>query len=350
MSRTSEAGLAFPADLDAWRRWARTRRPVERAVRAAKQRLRPMPYVAPTLHLPPAGEGGVETLVVLDVLSPSCRAAVLDPVAHLDPARTALLAPVPLDSADLPAQWEPRSWSAETVLPGVQQVLTLGTFNALADQVVAWARPRGARHVVVQHGLLTRWVPPLADGDHLLAWSEADAAYWTAGRASITSEVVGSQLLALAGREPKVPLKSDRAVMLGQLHGVELNRREALRTYLRFGRSERVDYRPHPNERDLASRAAHRVMRRAGVRFADEPGSLLDLGRPVVSIFSTGTLEAAQRGLPAWVAHTDSPPWVEDLWERYGLRRWGEDPTPAWPDPAVEPAAAVAARLATPGG
>lgn len=345
MSRTSEAGLAFPADLDAWRRWARTRRPVERAVRAAKQRLRPAPHVAPTLHLPPEGEGAVETLVVLDVLSPSCRAAVLDPAAHLDPARTALLAPVALDPADLPALWRPRSWAAETPLPGVQQVLTLGIFNALADQVVAWARPRGARHVVVQHGLLTRWAPPLADGDHLLAWSDADAAYWSAGRSSITSETVGSQLLALAGRQPKAPLKSERPVLLGQLHGTELTRREALLTYVRFAREADVDYRPHPNERDLASRAAHRVMRRAGVRIADEPGSLLDLGRPVVSIFSTGTLEAAQRGLPAWVAHTDPPPWVEDLWERYGLRRWGDDPTPAWPDPAVEPAAAVAAAV-----
>lgn len=345
MSRTSEAGLAFPADLEGWRRWSRTRRPIERTVRAAKHRLRPAPQAPPTLHLPPEGEGEVETLVVLDVLSPSCRAAVLDPVAHLDPARTALLAPAPLDPADLPTQWQPRSWSAGTPLPGVRQVLTLGTFNALAEQVVAWARRLGARHVVVQHGLLTRWAPPLADGDHLLAWSEADADYWSAGRSSITSEVVGSQLLSLAGRQPQVPLKSERAVMLGQLHGVELNRREALRTYVRFGRSEGVDYRPHPNERDLASRAAHQVMRRAGVRFADEPGSLLDLGRPVVSIFSTGTLEAAQRGLPAWVAHADPPPWVEDLWERYGLSRWGADPTPAWPSPPVEPAAAVAAAV-----
>ena len=229
-------------------------------------------------------------------------------------------------------------------------MLSLGSFNPLSGEVAAWAKPRGARHVVVQHGLLTRWAPPLADGDHLLAWSDADAAYWSAGRSSITSETVGSQLLALAGRRPKAPLKNERPVLLGQLHGTELTRREALLTYVRLAREADVDYRPHPNERDLASRAAHRLMRRAGLRFAESTGSLLDLHRPVVSIFSTGTLEAAQRGLPAWVVHAAPPPWIEDLWERYALSRWGADPTPAWPAPSTEPAAAVAARLNDPDG
>lgn len=288
-------------------------------------------------------------MVVVDQASPSARAAVQAPLAHLDPSTTAVLTPhEDLLPDHLPSR---RAYAGPRSLPTcVDTVLSLGAFNPLSAAVAAWVKPRGARFVVVQHGLLTRWSPPLSDGDHLLAWSQADADYWTAGRASITSEVVGSQLLWRAGRESRVSLRDERPVLLGQLHGTELTRREALRTYLRFGRAVDVDYRPHPNERDLASRAAHRLMRRAGLRFAESTGSLLDLHRPVVSIFSTGTLEAAQRGLPAWVVHAAPPPWIEDLWERYALSRWGADPTPAWPAPSTEPAAAVAARLNDPDG
>ena len=51
---------------------------------------------------------------------------------------------------------------------------------------------------------------------------------------------------------------------------------------------------------------------------------LRELGAPVVSVFSTGVLEAAAAGLPAWVllrrsARRGSP----EFWERYGMSRWG---------------------------
>ena len=35
--------------------------------------------------------------------------------------------------------------------------------------------------MVVQHGILTPFMAPLPVGAHLLAWSEADAAFWASG-------------------------------------------------------------------------------------------------------------------------------------------------------------------------
>ena len=93
------------------------------------------------------------------------------------------------------------------------------------------------------------------------------------------------------------------------------------------------------------SRVQHRIMARAGVIIEASGKSLVEEGRPVVSIFSTGTLEAACRGLPAWVHHPDPPAWVSEVWDRYQLSRWGDPPTRPLPQPEEEPAAAVAKAL-----
>ena len=50
---------------------------------------------------------------------------------------------------------------------------------------------------------------------------------------------------------------------------------------------------------------------------------LVDLPNPVVSIFSTGILEAAARGRDAWVDFPHPPLWLEEFWERYGMHRFG---------------------------
>ena len=69
------------------------------------------------------------------------------------------------------------------------------------------------------------------------------------------------------------------------------------------------------------------------------------LTNPVVSIFSTGVLEAAIRGIPAWVYHPNPPAWVREFWGRYGLSEWGEAPTPAPAVPSTPPAQAIAQYL-----
>ena len=65
----------------------------------------------------------------------------------------------------------------------------------------------------------------------------------------------------------------------------------------------------------------------------------------VVSVFSTGILEAAARGVPAWAAYDRPPAWLEEFWERYAMSRYGAAPTPAPPPAAREPALAVAAAI-----
>jgi hypothetical protein len=88
---------------------------------------------------------------------------------------------------------------------------------------------------------------------------------------------------------------------------------DKLRVYRDFCSDGRADYRPHPNESDVLSKAGHAWLRRRGVAFEASGRPVTELARPVVSIFSTGTLEAAQRGLPAWVHHPDPPSWVADF-------------------------------------
>ncbi|NHN56568.1 prephenate dehydrogenase [Calidifontibacter sp. DB0510] len=334
-------GLRFTSVED-WQRWTGGHRRAERALRAARGRLKPrVPQVAKLL-LP---QGDPTILVVLDKLTSSHRAAVHAPLAHLDLARTAVLT---VDDPELDGAWTEQTWTGPQQLPtSIRGVLSLGSFLALSGSVKPWATARDIPFVVAQHGLLTPWSPPAADGDLVLAWTEADAGYWTAGRPSVTATVVGSELLWRTTQLPPATAKGDRLLMLGQLHGEELPRSQTLRTYWEFCRREDADYRPHPNEADVVSRALHRAMRAGGITFEQSGRDLAELGRPVVSIFSTGTVEAAQRGLPAWVTHPDPPGWVRDFWDRYGLSRWGSDPTPAWPMPEQAPAATVARILET---
>ncbi|MGJ6980364.1 prephenate dehydrogenase [Aestuariimicrobium soli] len=344
MSTREGAGLAFPDDLAAWQRWAERRHGVQGALRRAKGTLRPSEPATATLWLPPDEP---TTLVVMDNLSPSCRLVIHEPLRHAaDLRRVAVLTEVPdplLPEFGDGAQWSPVEFIGPGQLPrSIERVLSLGAFNRLSAVVEGWAKPRDKQFVVVQHGLMTPWAPPLNDGDHLLAWSEADAHFWSADRDSITWQVVGPQMLWEAAGRPAAEVVDDRPVMLGQLHGIELPRLQKVRVYESFCLRQGADYRPHPIERDVASRAAHAWLQRRGVGFETSGRPLVDLGRPVVSIFSTGTLEAAQRGLPAWVHHPSPPAWVRDFWARYGLREFGDEPTAAWSMGADEPAALIA--------
>ncbi len=93
---------------------------------------------------------------------------------------------------------------------------------------------------------------------------------------------------------------------------------------------------------DRRSVATHARWEASGIDIDRSGIPLRELGAPVVSVFSTGVLEAAAAGLPAWVTLADPPPWLREFWERYGLAPWGGAPTASPERPEVEPSRGVA--------
>ncbi|PPG42711.1 RNA-binding protein [Pseudoclavibacter sp. RFBA6] len=340
-------GLNIPEDLAAWQRWQNSRS-IKRQIMS---RVRPSSN-APEFTLMVNGPEP-RLLILIDVPTPSAVAAYAEPLRFLEGEQIAVLAPKDL-SGMLAGQWTSRRLEG-TALPrelrSVRAVFAAGHFLPAGAIGYRWSRELGARFVVAQHGLTTPFAPPLASGSHLLAFSEDDAEFWKSGRADVTHEVVGAQLLwHAAGRGRARPVSQGPTdttpVFLGQLHGAELSRWASAKTARTFCLTTGAEYRPHPAETDRLSRLQHRSWQRRGVRFESSGLSLADLDRPVVSVFSTGVLEAAAAGRQAWVTCIDPPEWVSDFWSRYGLSMWGSEPTPAPPVPPAEPAQLIAASIA----
>ena len=88
--------------------------------------------------------------------------------------------------------------------------------------------------------------------------------------------------------------------------------------------------------------ATHARWEKAGIAIDRSGVPLRELGAPVVSVFSTGVLEAAAAGLPAWVDLPDPPPWLQEFWDRYGLAPWGGPRRQPPERREVEPSRAVA--------
>lgn len=371
-------GLIHPVDLEGWQRWQGSRGPARQRVRRLAHRIRP--DVSAGLQVL-RGSPDADLVVALDATHASVRAALVDPLSHLPLERVLVLA-APGAEVILPSH----PWSVEEVRPGevtaavrgASAVMGSGHYTTVGALAYAAARHHGVRFGVVQHGLLTPWAPPLPSGSQLLAWSAADADFWMAGRHDVTGSVVGSALLSrAAARGPVVAaqpgvsyLARHRAdgpadqragstsagshrvvdtlgapVYLGQLHGAELPRKAMARAAEEFCRTHCAVYRPHPSEVDRASVRQHEQWARQGIEIELEHDDLLARTRPVVSIFSTGVLEAAAAGIPAWVDFPHPPAWLRELWRRYGMSRYGDAPTPA-PRNHPDPAAAAAAWLA----
>lgn len=333
-------GLNHPRDLEAWQRWQRDRKPLRR-IRA---QLRPAPPLEAQLTV---GGSAPEVLVAIDSPSTSSRAALEEPIRWLDPGRVAVLSSAPATELLLGAGSTvlPISEVADLhrVAPSLRAVVAAGDFLPLGGLAHDLAALNQLPFFVVQHGLMTPFAPPLPSGAHLLAWSQADGDFWRSGRGDVTVEVVGSQLLWDAARwSPRRTDLSAPLTYLGQLHGAELPRRDLARAAAAFCRDHGAVYRPHPSERDLLSRAQHAWWRRRGIRFDTSGRGLAELGTSIVSVFSTGVLEAAAAGLPAWVDYPAPPAWLKELWERYGLARWGGAPTLPPTPPPVEPATRIA--------
>lgn len=331
-------GLKY-SDLRAWQDWQNSRS----RVRRAKARLTRAEAAPPRRFRYRRGDGAPVVLAGVDSGSPTSLAAVVAPLEHLSDVPLAIESTVDLGAA-LGDAWTQDP--APTATP--QLLLTLGAHLPVGRGLSE--RHSGVRHAIVQHGLLTPLSPPAPPGADLLAWSNADAGFWAAGRPDLRTAVVGSHLLWRAGQQLSAPVSRFlEPVYLGQLHGAELSRAAMTRAAIAFCRSTPAVYRPHPAETDKASRATHQVMRRLGIEFDDAGEPLATLGRPVVSAFSTGVLEAAVRGVPAWAHFPSPPPWLRGFWKRYGMREWGgpATPAPAWVSTGAEPARAIADWIRT---
>ncbi|HPB71797.1 MAG TPA: RNA-binding protein [Phycicoccus sp.] len=341
-------GLTHPADLTAWRRWQERHRPLTARAKGLLGGLRDSPVDAVVA----LGGSHPRLLVVLDAVKATTRLAQLAPLRHLDLEDVGVLAPVsvrPLlpnhswtENTGPAAQLLRETLRARTLVLSTGHYLPLG---ALARSLVADPR----RFITIQHGLLTPQAPPLAPETALLSWTASDGDFWRSGRSDVQGVAVGSQLLwEAAGSDPDQPargedwLDSEVPVYLGQLHGAELPTDLLARAAYDFCWETGATYRPHPSETDHRSLATHAAWERAGISIDRSGTPLTEIRRPVVSVYSTGVLEAAARGLPAWVDLPDAPPWLEEFWHRNGMHRWGQDPTPAPRQPAVEPSIAVA--------
>lgn len=334
------SGLFHGADLEAWRTWQRSRSPWSRRIRTMLPASR-SPLLDPEVSIVTRARNP-RALFILDSLAPSSRLSLL--MAALELGDQAVI--VSPSDPKLTPPWTHQRAPFSTVLPatsGVSLVLSSGHYLPLGALGYAAAHNANIQFVTVQHGLLTPHAPPLAPGTTLLAWSDADGDFWRSGREDVDVHVVGSQLLWNAAHHPAPsPTPDSPPLFLGQLHGAELPRRVLARTAEEFCRREHAAYRPHPSESDKRSRLTHRRWERQGITIERSGVPLTELDTPVVSTFSTGVLEAAARGIPAWVTCTDPPAWLRQFWARYDMRTWGGAPTPPPALPATEPARAIA--------
>lgn len=340
--------LIHPRSLERWQEWQGSRRRaggIHRA-RPASPAEEPTGYVLHTRE----GSGPARTLLGIDTAEGAAHGglpAVL-PYVH---GSAVVVTPAGLVLEELTGpEWHHQRIAAPAAALdglGITSVLTLGWHLDVGRSLHDWAREAGVPGAVVQHDVLTPFAPPLPPETTLLAWTAQDGEFHRAGREDIAVRVVGSQRLWQASHEASgdaLP-REDRPVFLGQLSAIELPRRVGLLAADDYCRSTGALYRADPAATDRLVRTAHALMRRRGIEFQDPALPLSEQHRPVVSVFSADVLEAAVRGLPAWVHAPRGPSWIAEHWERYGMRRAGGEPTPA---PAVgtdEPARLIAQIL-----
>ena len=354
--------LKYPLDLDAWQAWQRR----QKKLKWAKYKLNSLLASARSRTVAEEPVHGLlytrgtkpQVLIVMDSFSPTNRNAILEPLKHLDAVDVALWVPEDaseyLDGQYASERYSRKDWSEQEIsgdelmrlLPDIRIVLSAAQFLGRGAAAYEYARAIGAEYWMVQHGLLVPQAPPLPVGCTLLAFSEADAEFWASGRRDVTTHAVGSQLLYLAAQKAagaEAQKQNDlEPIFLGQMHGAELPRASfayASHSFLKkFGGS----YRPHPSEKDKLSVLTHQLWEKEGIRIDRSGTPLNEVPNPVVSIFSTGVLEAAIRGIPAWVYHPAPPAWLVEFWDRYGMNQWGQEPTPAPVQPKKEPAQRIA--------
>ena len=354
--------LKYPLDLDAWQAWQRR----QKKLKWAKYKLKALLDSARSRTIAEEPVHGLlytrgtkpQVLIVMDSFSPTNRNAILEPLKHLDAVDVALWVPEDaseyLDGQYASEHYSRKDWTEQEIsgdelmrlLPDIRIVLSAAQFLSRGAVAYEFSRAIGAEYWMVQHGLLVPQAPPLPVGCTLLAFSEADAEFWASGRRDVTTHAVGSQLLYLAAQKAagaEAQKQNDlEPIFLGQMHGAELPRASFAYASHSFLKKFGGTYRPHPSEKDKLSVLTHKLWEKEGVRIDRSGTPLNEVPNPVVSIFSTGVLEAAIRGIPAWVYHPAPPAWLVEFWDRYGMNRWGSEPTPAPVQPEKEPARRIA--------
>ena len=354
--------LKYPLDLDAWQAWQRR----QKKLKWAKYKLNSLLDSARSRTVAEEPVRGLlytrgakpQVLIVMDSFSPTNRNAILEPLKHLGAVDVALWVPEDaseyLDGQYASERYSRKDWSEQEIsgdelmrlLPDVRIVLSAAQFLGRGAVAYEFSRAIGAEYWMVQHGLLVPQAPPLPVGCTLLAFSEADAQFWASGRRDVTTHAVGSQLLYLAAQKAAGAEEQKQndlePIFLGQMHGAELPRASFAYASHSFLKKYGGIYRPHPSEKDKLSVLTHKLWEKEGIRIDRSGTPLNEVPNPVVSIFSTGVLEAAIRGVPAWVYHPAPPAWLVEFWDRYGMNRWGSEPTPAPVQPEKEPARRIA--------
>lgn len=354
--------LKYPLDLDAWQAWQRR----QKKLKWAKYKLNSLLDSARSRTVAEEPVRGLlytrgakpQVLIVMDSFSPTNRNAILEPLKHLGAVDVALWVPEDaseyLDGQYASERYSRKDWSEQEIsgdelmrlLPDVRIVLSAAQFLGRGAVAYEFSRAIGAEYWMVQHGLLVPQAPPLPVGCTLLAFSEADAQFWASGRRDVTTHAVGSQLLYLAAQKAAGAEEQKQndlePIFLGQMHGAELPRASFAFAAHSFLKKYGGIYRPHPSEKDKLSVLTHKLWEKEGIRIDRSGTSLNEVPNPVVSIFSTGVLEAAIRGIPAWVYHPAPPAWLVEFWDRYGMNQWGQEPTPPPVQPKKEPAQRIA--------
>lgn len=340
------SGLIYPESLEQWQKWQDSKRRLQRGKAAVTHSLKrgvrkvrgdssaPEPSQQPRYALATRrGESAnLHTVIGIDSNSPTAIANCVTLLPYLS-GSVSVLHPSHLKFADITGpEWTQRELDDPVhEIADVQPsaVVSLGHFLGTGAILHRVAREGDFPEYILQHGALTPYAPPLPEHSTLLAWTEADAAFWTYRRPDVETRVVGSQHLWEAAQNPLESEVEERPVFLGQLHGTELPRRISGGSAWHFCAGNNGLYRPHPREEDLLSRTQHALWRKRGMEFADTSIPLRQMPNQVVAVFSTGLLEAAVRGVPSWVYAVNEPQWVREFWDRYGMKRWGSSsPTP----------------------
>lgn len=354
--------LKYPLDLDAWQAWQRR----QKKLKWAKYKLKALLDSARSRTIAEEPVHGLlytrgtkpQVLIVMDSFSPTNRNSLLEPLKYLENVGVALWVPEDaseyLDGQYASEHYSRKDWTEQEIsgdelmrlLPDIRIVLSAAQFLSRGAVAYEFSRAIGAEYWMVQHGLLVPQAPPLPVGCTLLAFSEADAEFWASGRRDVTTHAVGSQLLYLAAQKAagaEAQKQNDlEPIFLGQMHGAELPRASFAYASHSFLKKFGGTYRPHPSEKDKLSVLTHKLWEKEGIRIDRSGTPLNEVPNPVVSIFSTGVLEAAIRGIPAWVYHPAPPAWLVEFWDRYGMNQWGQEPTPAPVQPKKEPAQRIA--------
>ena len=312
-------------DLDAWKRWRGGRGPFRglfRGVRELSSDPRFQLFI---------GGNRPKILFALDYTQPSTRTALLGSLDHFDTTQIAILAPLGSEKTLPQHPWVTRIVFPDELpnfLDEIQIVVGLGNHTDLGAAAYEAAKKWNATYFCAQHTLLTPYSPPPPPDAHLLAWSADDAEFWRADH-EVKTTVVGSQLFWKAAAEPiEEPDRSAAITYLGQLHASELPRGELAEAAEKFCVDHHAIYRPHPSEKeDRACHKLHERLLHRGVSLDQSETPVRRLEGAVVGVFSTGVLESAARGLPAWVAYPNPPEWLEEFWSRYGMERFGGEAT-----------------------